>query len=239
MNGLAELTIEAHGGQERWQRLAHVSAHVRTGGALWAVKHQDGILDDVNVRVALHREWASHAPFVEPNVRTSVEPDRVAIETTDGTVIEERRRPRDSFAGHGPETPWDRLQLAYFAGYAMWTYLTTLFLFAMDDVSTEELSLWHEDGETWRRLKVTFPPSIATHSTVQTFYIGSEGLLKRHDYDTEVLGGSPAAHYVHDYQQASGILIPTKRRVHRRQTDGRAAPGPLLVTIDLSAVEFT
>ena len=78
----------------------------------------------------------------------------------------------------------------------------------MDGVSTEELSPWHEDGETWRRLKVTFPPSIATHSTVQTFYIDSEGLLKRHDYDTEVLGDSPAAHYVHDYEQVSGDSGP-------------------------------
>jgi hypothetical protein len=27
----------------------------------------------------------------------------------------------------------------------------------------------------WRRLKVTFPDSIATHSTVQIFYFGSDG----------------------------------------------------------------
>ena len=47
-------------------------------------------------------------------------------------------------------------QLVYFAGYAMWTYLTTPFLFVMDGVATEELQPWHENGETWRRLKVTF-----------------------------------------------------------------------------------
>jgi hypothetical protein len=41
------------------------------------------------------------------------------------------------------------------------------------------------EGETWRRLKATFPPEIATHSTVQTFYVGSDGLLKRHDYNVE------------------------------------------------------
>ena len=43
------------------------------------------------------------------------------------------------------------------------------------------------------RLKVTFPPNIASHSTVQTFYFGAEGLLKRHDYNTEVSGGMAAA----------------------------------------------
>jgi hypothetical protein len=51
----------------------------------------------------------------------------------------------------------------------MWTYLPTPFLFAMDGVATEELQPWRENGEMWRRLKVTFPHSIATHSTVQTF----------------------------------------------------------------------
>ena len=131
------------------------------------ILHRQGVLDDVNVRVALRREWASHSPFLKPNLRTSFEPHRVAIETTDGRVVEERLQPRDSFVGHGVDTPWDRLQLAYFAGYAMWTYLTTPFLFAMDGVATEELEPWRENGETWRRLKVTFPHSIATHSTVQ------------------------------------------------------------------------
>ena len=136
-------------------------------------------------------------------------------------------------------TPWDSLQLAYFAGYAMWTYLTTPFLFAVDGVTTEELEPWHENGEMWRRLKVTFPQSIATHSTVQMFYFGSDGLLRRHDYDAEVLGGTPAAHYVHEHVEFSGILVPTKRRVLRRGPDGTPTPDPLIVTIDLSSVEFT
>jgi hypothetical protein len=238
MNSLVQLTIDAHGGFERWQRFEHVSAHLRNGGVLWALKQQQGVLDEVNVRVALRREWASHSPFLKPDYRTSFEPHRVAIETTDEQVVEERLQPRDSFAGHGIETPWDRLQLVYFAGYAMWTYLTTPFLFAMDGVATEELEPWREDGETWRRLKVTFPQSIATHSTVQTFYVGSDGLLRRHDYDADVLGGSPAAHYVHEYQEFSGIRVPTRRRVLGRRPDGTPAPDPLIVTIDLSEVEF-
>jgi len=239
MNCLLQQTIAAHGGLERWRRFEYVTAHLRTGGALWALKHQQSVLDDINVRVALLREWASHWPFLKPDLRTSFEPYRVAIETTAGCVVEERLTPRDSFAGHGPDTPWDRLHLAYFAGYAMWTYLTMPFLLTMDGVTTEELPPWHENGETWQRLKATFPPGIATHSTVQTFYVGSDGLLKRHDYDAEVLGGSPAAHYVHQYQEFSGILVPTKRRVLGRKPDGTPVAEPFLVTIDLNEVEFT
>ena len=238
MNELIELTMEAHGGLERYRRYENVSAHLRTGGVLWPIKHQQGILDDVKVRVALHREWASHSPFIKPNLRTSFEPHRVAIEKTDGELVEERLRPRDSFMGHSVDTPWDRLQLAYFAGYAMWTYLTIPFLFAMAGVAAEELPSWRENGEVWRRLKVTFPDSIATHSTVQIFYFATDALLRRMDYDAEVLGGAPSAHYVHDYQEFSGILVPTKRRVLGRRSDGTSSPGPFIVTIDLTDVEF-
>ena len=129
----------------------------------------------------------------------------------------------------------------YFPNYMplMWTYLTAPFLFAMDGVATEELPPWHENGELWRRLKVAFPPSIATHGTIQTFYVGSDGLLTRHDYDADVLGGTLAAHYLHDYQEVSGVLVPTRRRVLGRMPDGTPAPSPLIVAIDLSDVEFT
>ena len=105
MNSLVQRTIDAHGGFERWRRFEHVSTHLRNGGVLWALKHQLGVLDDVNVRVALRREWTSHSPFLKANLRTSFEPHRVAIETTDGRVLEERLEPRDSFARHGVDTP--------------------------------------------------------------------------------------------------------------------------------------
>jgi hypothetical protein len=46
------------------------------------------------------------------------------VESETGTVVEERFHPRDAFAGHDVATPWDRLQLAYFTGFAMWIYLS-------------------------------------------------------------------------------------------------------------------
>jgi hypothetical protein len=235
---LDKRAIDAHGGLDRWRRFKTVSARLLNGGALWPLKHQQGVLDDVRVRVDLYKEWASHWPFTAPNLRTSFQPHRVAIETVEGQPVEELLQPRDSFKGHTVETPWTRLQLAYFAGYAMWTYLNTPFLFALDGVKTEEIEPWRENGETWRRLRVTFPRNIASHGTIQTFYFDAEGLLKRHDYNTEVSGGMEAAHYVYEHVEFSGILVPTKRRVLGRRADGTSVPDPLIVSIDLSEVEF-
>ena len=71
------------------------------------------------------------------------------------------------------------------------------------------------------------------HSTEQTLYFDQQGLLKRHDYDVEISGGTPAAHYVSDLMEFSGIVFPTKRRIFLRQPDGHSAREPLVVSIDL------
>ena len=148
-------------------------------------------------------------------------------------------QPRESFAGHSLETPWDRSQLAYFAGYAIWTYLTAPFCFAMEGCEVSEGNPWHEDGETWRVLSVKFPPWLATHCERQAFYYDAGGLLRRHDYVVDIAGGSKAVHYVHGYRAFSGIMVPTRRRVFVPDAQGRPMPEPLVVSIDLDGVGFT
>lgn len=236
MDGLAELAIDAHGGLDRWTQYRTLSADLVNGGVLWPLKGQAGVLDEATVTVGLTDQWASHRPFGAPDRKSRFGPRRVAIESDDGAVIEELNEPRASFAGHQLETSWNRLQLAYFAGYAMWGYLNLPFALARPDVRSEELSEWEEGGEHWRRLKVTFPEAIATHSKEQTLYFDQQGLLKRHDYDVDIMGGSAAAHYASDYQIFSGLMFPTRRRVFPRQPDGKAIAEPLLVSIDLSNI---
>ena len=135
MTDLATRAMDAHGGLERWRQLKIISARLRQGGVLWKLKGQEGVLNDVHVTVDVRKEWASHRPFGHENRHSSFQPDRVAIETSDGQVVEERANPRESFKGHVFDTPWDSLQLAYFAGYAMWTYLNAPFLFALPALS--------------------------------------------------------------------------------------------------------
>jgi len=233
---LAKLVIEAHGGLERWNRYTRLSAHLIQGGVLWAAKGKAGVLDDVTVTVDLRQEKVSHWPFGSADRRSRFEPQRVALENAKGEVLEELMQPRSSFQGHTLETPWTDLQLAYFAGCAMWTYLNTPFLLARPGVESEEVEPWQEAGETWRRLKVRFPADIATHSTEQTLYFDQQGLLKRHDYDVEISGSTAAAHYVSGLKKFSGIVFPTKRRIFPRQPNGHSAPEPLVVSIDLDQI---
>ena len=229
MKDLLTFAIEAHGGPNRWNELSEVSADLDVGGVLWGLKGQQGFVGASRVSVLLHCQWASHSPFLDPAHRTAFNAEHVAIETQDGLLVEARENTRGSFAGHTLETPWDRIQLAYFAGYAMWTYLTLPFSLVTEGFESEEVEPWQEYGETWRALRVQFPKSIATHSTEQTFYFDAKGLLRRHDYDVDVSAGSGAAHYVYDHTSFNGIIVPTKRRIHIRGEDGEPQMEPLCV----------
>lgn len=239
MNALVSKIIDAHGGLEQWRKFSSLRARLIQGGALWTLKGHPSTLSETNVTVDLAREWASHSPFGQKAMISSFEPGRVALSNADGEVLEELLDPRSSFAGHTLETPWSELQLAYFAGCAMWTYLNMPFLLAHENVEVEELADWSENGETWHRLKVTFPADIVSHSAIQTIYFDDAGLLKRHDYDVEIAGGTPGAHYISGYTDVQGIKIPTSRRIYPRQADGQSLPEPLVVSIELSDIVLT
>ncbi|MCM0678883.1 hypothetical protein NCC78_30055 [Micromonospora phytophila] len=241
MNELLARVIDVHGGLDRWNELTSVSARVLGGGGLWVLKGQDGVLNDVVTRVELHRQVARTAPFGGPGLRSVVTPDRAAIETEAGEVVEERIHPRDAFAGHDVNTPWDRLHLAYFNGYAMSNYLTEPFLLAGPGFQIEELQPHREDGEVWRPLKVVFPDDVATHSREQIYYVDDAGHIRRHDYVTDVLGPNApvAANYSFDPQEFDGILVPTRRLVYLTDGQGNVAKDTVIVSIELRDVTFS
>lgn len=239
MKNLLEFTINAHGGIETWNKFETISAKLNSGGVLFPMKQQSGILDNIYVTSNTKKEFTTHFPFIEKDWHTSFEPGRIAIENHKGEIIEELFNPRESFKGHQRETPWSKLQLAYFAGYAMWTYFNVPFIFTNPNYKVKELEPWEENGETFRRLQVEFPPEITTHSRIQTFYIDKTGLIKRHDYNVEILGSSTAAHYLSDYIEVQGIQIATKRNVYVRLEDNTPLlPEPLLVSINLSEIDL-
>jgi hypothetical protein len=102
-----------------------------------------------------------------------------------------------------------------------------------------ELDPWEEAGQLWRRLLVTWPSHLATHSTEQTLYLSPDGLLVRHDYDVEISVGATAAHYLSDYVDVQGIMVPTSHRILPRTPDGQSLAEPLIVSIGLSEITFT
>lgn len=238
MNPVLSDAIEAHGGWAAWSRHRRLAATIVTGGKLWELKSAPQDPTPRTMRVDLRRQWASVEPFGKPGQRTDFTAQRIAIVGADGRLVAERLDPRAAFEGHDMRTSWDPLHRAYFNGYALWIYLTAPFSLAMDGVEIEEIEPWREGGETWRGVRAIFPDHIASHSREQEFYFGPDMRLRRHDYRVDVAGSFPAAQYVSDYVEVSGIGFPTRRRAYLRAADLTPILDAPMVTIDLSAFRF-
>lgn len=236
MNDLLNLAINAQGGIDRWRNFYTVSAHLVVGGSLWKQKGHDGVIDEVDVKVNLLEQKTSHIPG--QGWHTVYTPDRIAIDTDEGDLVEEMYNPRASFEGHTWETVWSNLQLAYFTGYATWNYFNTPYQFLRQGFEITEIDPWEENNETWRRLKVKWPRDIHTHSQEQTLYIDREGFIKRLDYKVEIAGNVPCAHYLSNYKSVSGIQIATKRVVYPVDENNKAKFDAPVVSIDFSDIKF-
>jgi hypothetical protein len=186
--------------------------------------------------VWLHEDRSSVMPHGAPDQRTMFTPDRIAIEKLDGSLVAERYAPKDAFAGHQMNTPCAPLHRAYFNGEALWTYLTTPFLLAMEGVPVEK----NPGGKAKRRgaCCAYFPGSIETHNLVQEFFFGEDLMLRRHDHSVNIAGGFAAAQLTSDHVTADGICLPTRRRAYPRGLDRRPILELLMVLIDISTVQF-
>jgi len=239
MNDLLKLAVEAHGGLAAWNAFSDLELKLSIGGAIWEFKQNPGLLRDVTYNMKTHVEQVTITGFSGTDRRITFIPDRLTLETLDGKVIESRDHPRAAFAGQTAETPWDKLHVAYFSSYALWTYFNSPFLYTLPGFTTEEIDPWHEAGEIWRRLRVTFPDTVASHVKEQVTYFGPDGLMRRHDYIVEILGGATGANYALNYREFQGIKVPTARRIFSYDEKLQKVPEPLLVSIDVAHAEFS
>ncbi|MCF3130622.1 hypothetical protein [Streptomyces olivochromogenes] len=229
MNDLLNSVLDAHGGLDRWSSVRTLTARLTIDGPFWEMRgFKDAFLKET-LEIDLHRQHAVFTPWLEPGQSLIYTPDRVVLRTADGGTVADLSEPRPSYAGYDPYSPWTALQVGYFLGYAMWNYLTTPYLFTLPGVRTREIEPCEEDGATWRRLHVTFPDTIATHTREQVFHFSEDSLLRRLDYNVDVNAGVPVAHYTDEYRTFGGLAFPTRRLVHPRNVDGtpnRGLPGP-------------
>jgi hypothetical protein len=232
MHDLLESAVAAHGGLDRWNKVKSITVDASITGGFWSFKNQADALKQIRFEADTARERLT-MDFIGQDKRSVFEPARVEMRRNSGELIEARDDPEKSFDGQQFETPWDDLHLAYFTGEALWTYLNTPFLCADTRFATEEIEPVDVDGQTWRRLKVTFPDYIKTHTREQIFCFGPDGLLRRHDFAIDILGGVPSQLYASGYRDVDGIIIPTTRRAWRGDNRIRDF---LMIAIDMGEI---
>jgi hypothetical protein len=241
MSGLFDEVLTAHGGLNRWRPVTVLTAHGRFGGLLRS-RFPGNRMANVTVRIESATQNAVFYGFPQEDQQAVFDRGDVRIETGDDELITARRNPRAAFAGLSGlrrNLSWDALDAAYFAGYAWWNYLLTPMLLTRDGIRVTEGDTWPEAGEQWRRLEVSFPPEIHTHSRRQTFYVDAAGLIRRHDYVAHPIGGwARAAHYCADHRRFAGLIFPTRRRVWPQGPGRRTIPHPILVALDIDQIEI-
>ena len=211
------MVVDAHGGLDRWNKIASIEVTFNLSGAALTRKGYPGkyqpicTIDAKKAKVVY--QGLGHGDRDDRWIYT---PKRAWIERRDGTVTASRDNPYEAFADHTNTTTWDDLHLLCFAGYAFHNYLTFPFHLTWPGFQTREVDPHEENGETWRVLEVTFPDDYPTHSKTQLFYFDKEFMLRRLDYAPAAFK-VPAAHYCFDVQEFSGIKIPTFRRVVGRR----------------------
>lgn len=234
LNPLLADVLEAHGGLERWRNYTGLSSTIVSGGLLWATKGIDMQPIPRAATTEFGRQWTSVTPFGDPDWTMTWVPERVVIRNSVNEIIAERDNPRATFVGHDYATPWDPLHLAYFNGYAMWSYHALPFVAAQPGYQVTERAPVVQDGKTLRCLSVRFPEGVHSHTREQRLYFGDDLLLCRQDYEVDVWADTAAAHLISDYVDVGGLKLPTRRRVHPRAPDGSFDRSVDIVSIDMS-----
>ncbi len=199
---LVRETIDAHGGLSRWGEVSRIALRVRCGGIAMAMKGRPGVLRELDAVVETARP-------------------RVTFDQL-GEFDSAQGRP----AGISRRLRWTDSDVRHFAGYALWNYMNTPFIFDRPDVVVEELR--------GRRLRVTFPPSVPTHSSPQTFRIRDDGLIASLDYTAEVFGPwAKGRNHCLEYEEVDGLVFVTRRRVVPR-----GLPGPVIVSVAIDRIRL-
>jgi len=230
--------LEAHGGLARWRQMNRAQGTLESRGLLFEAKIVGSPSPPLQFAVATQEVWASLKPGASaPSIELT--PERLVVVSDDGTVLAEKHRIRESFAGHEFSTPWDPVQRGYFGAYALWNYLNLPFMLILAGVVAHELGPIEVDGEILHGVAATFPEDIPTHSREQQFYFDADRLRKLHRYHVDIAGAVPVNHYVSDYVNAQGINVPTTRRAYRRDDRGRTCWDELLVHLQFSDVTYS
>ena len=234
---LLDKAIEAYGGLNRWKTIEEIVAHIRSGGAAIPLRLKFGAFKSYEARISTTEPRITFSPFAGKRNRGVFFGDRVRIESDTGQILAERTNAKAAFSSFRHNLYWDNLDALYFGGYAIWNYFSAPFLLLQKGFLIREIDPWEENGQEWRRLHVSFPPNIPTHSREQVFYFNSDGLIMRLDYTAEVFGAwAKAAHYCTDYKNFSGLIVPARRRVFPRKSDGSPRSFPTLVWIEVDQI---
>jgi len=206
---LVERAIARHGG-ELWSGIEAIDLPVLSlsGFLPWLKGNERTFGLPRVIRLEPSRSRAVFVDYPRTGLRGVYEAGRVAL--GGGEPVDHRA----SFAGLKKWRRWSALDALYFFGYALTHYHALPW--TLRKARPLAISRSRQAGAT-DALTVRFPPSLHTHSAVQTVHFAADGLIVRHDYVAHIISTlAQGAHLWLDYVEVKGFPIATHRRVLTR-----------------------
>lgn len=199
----------------------HIAVSFSSGGLAFTAKGQPDALARVEARLS---------PVRQQITLTGATPRPWTVEVANTDELKSRLAGLRSGSRRFRWLPED---LGLFAAAAIWTYITLpLLLHSAERVHRPR------DAGGLRRLRITLPPAVAGHGSIQTLHVGPDSLIHRHDYTATAFGTwARAAHMITSYRSFDGVPIGTTRTVTPRVV--RPMPVPTLVWIRIHSMRLT
>jgi hypothetical protein len=208
-------SIARHGG-ERWARIERLTLRPRLLSGLLPWVKGNGRTFTLPSRAELEPQIARARFFDYPRAGEEGVFDAGRVALGEATPVERR----GIYRGRGKWRRWQPLDALYFFGYALTHYHAMPW--TLPDAEPLALRNTGRSGRPGRddhgfALTVRFPPSLHTHSPVQTVYFAPDGLIVRHDYVADIVGRwARGAHFWRDYVTVEGIPVAGRRTVYAR-----------------------
>ena len=226
--------VDHAGGADRWEQLAALELRVRVKGLAFRLMGQVDAVADMDQLVQVHEPRVEVSSRSVPGWRGTFDAGSASMLSEDGTV-RDHREPAIAYRSlPWPKRPWDDVETLTFCAYASWNYVTFPVMLRRADVRADAIGEHTIGGERLHGLKLTFGPGVPTHSPDQVFWVTEEGRLRRHDYVARMVSPlAKAANRCLSERSAFGVTLPDHRLVTPLLPGRRAAPGPVIVDVEM------
>jgi hypothetical protein len=214
---LLEAAIQRHGGWEAWRSLRVLDVRPRLlGGMLpWLKGYGRTFRLPPRAEVYPHDERVVFHDYPTAGATGTFERGRLTLVDAGGGVTFSAENGREAFRGWRKLRRWSAAGALYFFGYALTHYHSLPF--SLGRGRPLGLRQVRHEGRTLQALEVELPPELHTHCRRQTFYFDDQGLLRRHDYVADIVGGwARGAHLWRDFVTVAGLQMACTRHVVAR-----------------------
>lgn len=234
MPELLERLVVHAGGADRWTSVEALDLRVRVGGLAFRMVGQSQPVADFDARVHVHRQHVYLRSRTDPAWRGTYDAGTVRLQDAEGRTVQERRDAVFTRQVPWPKRPWDAIDALAFSGHALWGYTAFPAYLRRADVTVTAVGRHTVDGARLHGVRVHLPPHLPAHAPAQTMWLDDDGAMRRVDYRARMIAPwAKAANRCLDETTLAGVTIPSVRRVTPLLPGRRAAPGPLLVSIEI------